>query len=154
MLCDSMEGTLLTCRFPNLILDSCQLALTARLASSPNIVFYDTTESYFRLTANDAVSLTAGIPRDTRISGAYPNPFNSETRIEFTLARPEAVRLALYNLVGQKVRTLETGTFAEGEHTIMWDGLTDAHTQAGTGLYLCRLETSGSVDTRRILLMR
>jgi hypothetical protein len=153
-LCVDSAVTEMSCRFPNATLDSCRVLLIATTVDERRVMCYDTTESLFELTASATQDPSARLPMRPEITKAYPNPFNPETRIAFTLAKPEEVRLAIYNLVGQKVRTLETGTFAEGEHTVMWDGLTDERTQAGTGLYLCRLETSGSVDTRRILLMR
>jgi hypothetical protein len=135
-------------------MDSCRVALTARLVGFHDIVYTDTTASYFQIGSDAAPDPESRVPRDTRITGAYPNPFNPDTRIAFSVAKPGVVTLAIYNLMGQKVRTLETGTISAGEHWVTWDGMTEGHAQAGTGLYLCRLETSGSVDTRRILLMR
>ena len=96
----------------------------------------------------------AELPLTTEISGAYPNPFNPETRIRFTLAAPEVVNMIIYNLAGQRVRTLASGNFAAGEHSVVWDGRTDANIPAGTGLYLCRMTASHSTSTIRLLLLR
>jgi hypothetical protein len=93
-------------------------------------------------------------PLSTDIIEAYPNPFNPETRIRFTLAAPEAVNLTIYNLAGQRVRTLAAESFAAGEHSLVWDGRTDANTPVGTGLYLCRMTTSHTVSTKSLLLLK
>ena len=59
----------------------------------------------------------------------YPNPFNPTTTIAFSLAEKSSVELSIYNIRGQKIKTLVTGMVDSGEHRIEWDG-TGQHEQA------------------------
>ena len=72
----------------------------------------------------------------------FPTPFNAEVVIPFTLARDEAVRLAIYNLAGQSVRVLTEGWLAAGGHRVRWDGRTDAGAEVSSGVYLVVLQTA------------
>ncbi|HEX7070113.1 MAG TPA: T9SS type A sorting domain-containing protein, partial [Rhodothermales bacterium] len=79
----------------------------------------------------------------------YPNPFNPETRIEFRLARPGHVRLAVYDMQGRLVRTLIDGARPAGGH---------AETFSGAGLpsgsYVYRLETQDGQVSRTMILAK
>lgn len=79
----------------------------------------------------------------------YPNPFNSVIKITYSLAAPEMVSLEVYNPAGQRVTTLFSGYRQTGVHTenLNASGLP-------TGLYFVRLEASGEVLTRKVLLMK
>jgi len=79
----------------------------------------------------------------------YPNPFNPSTTIEFTLTRPQDVRLEVYNIKGQLVRVLANGQRSAGTHTVSFnaDNLT-------SGVYLYRLKTGADVVTRKMILVK
>jgi hypothetical protein len=85
----------------------------------------------------------------TSLGQCYPNPFNPTTTIPVTLAREAQVKLAVYDVRGRLVRTLQDGTLPAGEHSFQFqgDGL-------GSGAYLCRLETPQGVMTRRMTLIK
>ncbi|KPL08324.1 hypothetical protein AMJ86_01040 [bacterium SM23_57] len=83
-----------------------------------------------------------------------PNPFNPKTTIRYQLARPVEVTLEIYNLCGQKVRTLVRGKQSVGHHTAVWDGSTDVGRNASSGLYLYRLQAGDFVQTRKMMLIR
>jgi len=83
-----------------------------------------------------------------------PNPFNPSTVIEYSLVAPGPVKLELYNLLGQRVRTLVDEIQPAGNHRIEWDGR-DAGGQAlGSGVYLYRLQSVEGVLTRRMTLVK
>jgi len=79
----------------------------------------------------------------------YPSPFNPSTTIEFTLTRPQDVRLEVYNIKGQLVRVLANGQRSAGTHTVSFnaDNLT-------SGVYLYRLKTGADVVTRKMILVK
>jgi hypothetical protein len=85
---------------------------------------------------------------------SYPNPFNSTTVIPYQVAQPGHVRLAIYNLAGQRVRLLVDGAAEPGSYLAVWNGLDELGREAGTGTYLCALQAGTGRATRALLLMR
>jgi len=83
-----------------------------------------------------------------------PNPFASSTTIRFELAKEQAIRLALYDVVGRRIRLLAEGRSSAGMHTLRWDGRDQAGRGVAAGIYFVRLRTEGRSESRRILLMR
>lgn len=83
-----------------------------------------------------------------------PNPFNPDTRIEFQLLRAGEVRLEVFNLVGQKVRTLLAGELGSGTHSLRFDALDDGGRPLASGVYVYRLESGGQAQSRKMLLVR
>ncbi|MGA9115503.1 MAG: kelch repeat-containing protein [Bacteroidota bacterium] len=84
-----------------------------------------------------------------RILGNYPNPFNPMTNLEFRLSEPGSVSLRVYNLLGEEVALLASGRFGRGTHTVQWDG-----TNHPAGVYLVRLQSGRSAETRKMMLLR
>jgi hypothetical protein len=99
-------------------------------------------------------------PRVSTLAANYPNPFNPATTIVFFLAPPgppelaATVRLSIYDLGGQRVRTLWCGTLADGWHEIRWDGRDETGTGVSSGVYVCRLETPDGALARRLTLLK
>ena len=84
----------------------------------------------------------------------YPNPFNPTTQIRFALPEAASVTLEIYNMLGQKVRTLISGEMQAGFHTMQWDARNDLGQQAVSGVYLYRLQAGSQVRIRRMTLMK
>ena len=85
---------------------------------------------------------------------SYPNPFNDRTIIRYRLDADGPVRLTVYNILGQQVRSLAGDYQRAGDHRIAWDGRDDRGSEAAGGLYLCRLETGGGARTAKLVLLR
>jgi len=95
------------------------------------------------------------LPVAFKLASPYPNPFNPETTISYSIHAPTDVELAVYNALGQRVRTLVQGPMAPGSHSIVWNGVDDAGNQVGTGVYYCRLlSPQGNAPTQRLVLVR
>jgi len=79
----------------------------------------------------------------------FPNPFNPETRILFSIPRDvEKLDLKIYNIRGQLVRRLIPSTpYPAGEHQIVWDGLDERGRPAGSGIFFSRMSTRNSTGT-------
>jgi hypothetical protein len=91
---------------------------------------------------------------DIALEQNYPNPFNPETKIGFTLQGSSEVELCIYNLKGQKVKTLHSGLLEKGHHTLIWDG-TDAHnTSVSSGVYFYKLSSGKFTSTRKMILLK
>jgi M6 family metalloprotease-like protein len=88
-----------------------------------------------------------------RISCA-PNPFGKQTGISYHLPMPGMVELAVYNVAGQKVRTLIKGRQPAGENRITWDGRDESGRKAAAGVYLARLNAAGRSAASKLVLVR
>jgi hypothetical protein len=84
----------------------------------------------------------------------FPNPFNPSTTIRFSLEEASHVRLAVYNVAGQEIRTLMDASCGQGSHSVVWDGR-DAHGRSVTsGVYLYRLAAGERVAIRKMVLAK
>jgi hypothetical protein len=84
----------------------------------------------------------------------YPNPFNPETNIEFSLPKDQDANLVVFNLLGQRVRTLVDGHLGAGNHTAHWDGKNESGGDVPSGIYFYRLYTSEFSQTNKMVLVR
>ncbi len=89
---------------------------------------------------------------------AYPNPFNMNTTIRYSLSNSANVSLDIFNMVGQKVRVLESTEKSAGQHSVTWDGLDDRGSILPSGLFIYRLQIqNGAMPTvlsRKVLLLK
>ncbi len=83
-----------------------------------------------------------------------PNPFSFDTVISFRLPEQSEVELGIYNLSGQRVRTLVSGRLQEGCHSLRWEGKDSEGHLLASGVYLCRLKAGGRVKVQKMLLLR
>jgi hypothetical protein len=93
-------------------------------------------------------------PARTALAGAYPNPFNPRTRIEFDLATEQPVRLEIFDIRGARVRTLVNAVLPAARHTAVWDGRDDAGGSAASGIYFARLVAGDFRDVRKLVLLK
>jgi len=84
----------------------------------------------------------------------YPNPFNPSTTIRYTLASPQSVTLAVFDVGGRLVRSLESGARTAGEHEQRWDGRDNRGRPVASGVYYARLAGETQTLTRKIVLLK
>ncbi len=84
----------------------------------------------------------------------FPNPFNPTTEIRFDIADVSDVRLTVYNLMGQEVRTLAANEMVAGFHTIVWDGLNDNGTPVASGMYFYMLDAGSFHAMKKMVLLK
>ena len=84
----------------------------------------------------------------------YPNPFNPSTTISYQLPAASEMELSIYNLSGQKVRTLVSERQPAGAYTVQWDGRDEAGNLAGSGIYFYQLTAGKFTQTRKAILMK
>ena len=93
-------------------------------------------------------------PAESELHPNTPNPFNASTRIAYRLAASGPVRLEIYNILGQPVRTLVDQTQTAGAYQVTWDSRDRRGTAVAAGIYLTRLTFPGGEKTRRLVLLK
>ena len=94
------------------------------------------------------------LPYDFNLEQNFPNPFNPNTSIAFTLPERADVNLTVYNLLGQKVRTLVDEFRQAGEHTVQWNGHDEADRPLATGVYYYQITAGDRSATRKMVLLK
>ncbi|MCK5052571.1 MAG: carboxypeptidase regulatory-like domain-containing protein [Candidatus Cloacimonetes bacterium] len=85
----------------------------------------------------------------------YPNPFNPTTKISFTTMSIENTELIIYNIKGQKVKTLINSVLENGDHLILWDGNDQNNQPVSSGVYFYQLKIGNKIiDSKRMLLLK
>ncbi len=97
---------------------------------------------------------SAGTPDSYSLSDAYPNPFNPETTIEFSVPTDGYVKVDVYNTAGQLVNSLVDKDLSAGAYKTTWDALTQDGQQASSGVYFYRMEAGDFTDTRSMTLLK
>jgi hypothetical protein len=97
--------------------------------------------------------------KGSKVSGGYsmsnhPNPFNPATEISFSLPERAQVSLVIYNILGEKVKTLVNQTMEAGNYNVTWDSKDEAGNSVASGIYFYRLKTENFDKTMRMLLMK
>jgi hypothetical protein len=94
------------------------------------------------------------LPISFALEQNYPNPFNPSTLIVYSIPRRSFVELAVFNLLGERVATLESAMRGAGEHCVEWDGRDDTGESVASGVYLYRLTAEGQAASRKMLLLK
>ncbi len=107
---------------------------------------------------NDMQSLSSvevkSVPTTFALDQNYPNPFNPTTTIKYQIAKQSDVRLQIYSITGQLVRTITSGVQQPGYYSVIWNGLNNAGEQVSSGVYFYRLETGAFVSMKKMLLLK
>ncbi|MBD3225500.1 MAG: T9SS type A sorting domain-containing protein [Caldithrix sp.] len=93
-------------------------------------------------------------PLTYELAQNFPNPFNPETRIYFEIPNSQQVQLVIYNILGQKVRTLVKDQFNAGRHTINWNGRNDAGQRMPSGVYIYRIKAGSYIDSKKMIMVK
>ena len=83
-----------------------------------------------------------------------PNPFYSSTVISFNLKKEKDITLEIYNIKGQRIKTLYKGNSTAGEHNVTWNGTDENNKKVSTGIYFYKLITPEKILSKKMLLMR
>jgi hypothetical protein len=94
------------------------------------------------------------VPSTYVLENNFPNPFNPLTNIRYGVPRRSYVTLAVYDILGRKVRTLVVGESQAGTFTVRWDGRSDDGRTVSSGVYFSRLVSEGFAVTKKMMLVR
>nr|MEE4269705.1 C25 family cysteine peptidase [Candidatus Krumholzibacteria bacterium] len=99
-------------------------------------------------------SAVGDLPSTLTLLGNYPNPFNPQTMISFSLPADQDLSLGVYSVRGRLVRSLLQGRQAAGVHRVLWNGQDSRGQAVASGVYFYRLETGGQVLTGKMMLTK
>lgn len=130
-----------------------EVLFNVEVRDDSNAVAVDT----IHITVNPVVGinpLSSEIPTDFSLKQNYPNPFNPNTTIAFQVAKTEKVTLTVYNLLGQRIRTLVDKHLEPGNYRAVWDGLNDRGYQMGSGVYIYRMSAGDFLQIKKMILLK
>ena len=108
--------------------------------------------------SNDAIAeVDAGgipLPLVTELNGNYPNPFNPDTNIKFSIHEAGDVRIDIFNSKGQKIRTLVNKYLSINFYNMVWDGKDNNGVNVSSGVYFYKMDAGRYTSTKKMILMK
>ena len=135
-------------RFADSLPDCTLTSFQLNIFSNNYLCWIDTLEILINVPAS-SVGPDQGGPKEFALCQNYPNPYNPNTQIEFSLPKSAQVKLEIFNAQGRLVTTLANQRFEQGNHELIFDG----HDYP-SGLYVYRLTTPDFVQQRKMILMK
>lgn len=117
----------------------------------------DSRQTDYRLLVSTITSVSdksLNVPKTFVLRQNYPNPFNPTTLIRYEIPQPVQVTLAIYNLLGERVRTLVDAQEPTGMKQVTWDGRNERGRRVSSGVYVYRLEAGEFRMAKRLVLMK
>jgi len=93
-------------------------------------------------------------PTYTQLKYNYPNPFNPETQIHFSLAKDTNVRLEIYNIKGELVKNLINQQLPSGQHHTVWNGTNSTNQAVSSGVYFYKMDTPEYSSVKKMILLK
>jgi len=84
----------------------------------------------------------------------YPNPFRSDTNIDYVLPNKGTACIEIYNIKGHRIKSLDNGEKAAGQHTISWDGKDSFGKPCASGVYFCKMQYNNKSISKKLILMK
>jgi len=99
-------------------------------------------------------AITEALPETYSLSVNYPNPFNPTTTVQYAVPEVSHVTIEVYNMLGQKVRTVLDEVKTAGYHTVQWDGRNESGETVSSGTYLYKMRSGEFVETQKMVLTK
>ena len=115
---------------------------------------YEVSVSIGMSVGESGVDIPEGVPGVFALHQNYPNPFNPVTSIRFDIPELSFARMEIYNLLGQRVRTLFHGAVEPGYHITQWDGKNDNGEELPSGMYLYKLHAGSYIAMEKLVLLK
>lgn len=142
-------------------LTSTSFMLALDKSGHPHISYYDSQKGSLKYIVNPVLTeVESQFGHDGKLPDAfilyqnYPNPFNPTTVIRFELPVSNNVTVNIYNILGQRVKTLVDDYIYSGSHIINWDGKNDFGVTVSSGIYFCRMEAGKFIKTIKLMMLR
>jgi hypothetical protein len=137
---------------PNTPSSHCRIRISDLTDGNPS----DISDAVFVISESRAIDVKDSdiIPQDFVCHQNYPNPFNPETNIRFQIPNNSTVKLLIYNVLGEKVRTLVNEYMGAGNHNITWNSRDENGQHVPSGTYIYRIQAADWTDTRKMILLK
>ena len=106
------------------------------------------------LQCGDATGAASIEPKATFLTDSYPNPFNPNTTIHFTIGEPQHVNIAVYDVNGKLVKTLTDEQLREGQHRVSWNGDNSRGERVSSGVYFISMSAKDFRQSRQVVLVK
>ena len=94
------------------------------------------------------------IPEVFALHNNYPNPFNPITNIGYDVPEVSDIRIDIYNLAGQKIRTLVSREHQPGRYKVQWNATNEFGSPVASGMYIYKIHAKNFVSVKKLLLMK
>ncbi len=103
---------------------------------------------------NGNIHGTPEIPLQTGIKTIYPNPFNPQATVSFGIQEAGNVNLTIYNIKGEKVKSIYNGYLEKGTYRCLWNGKDEANTNCSSGIYFVRMTSAAGISNKKVVLSK
>ena len=94
------------------------------------------------------------VPKGFLLYQNFPNPFDSETAINYQIPKPSRIVISIYDILGQKIRTLVQQRQQEGFYTVSWDGKDNSGRPATSGIYFYKVDSEQFFEIKKMIVLR
>ncbi|MEJ2637200.1 MAG: PKD domain-containing protein, partial [Calditrichia bacterium] len=124
-----------------------------------NLIIPDSNYTQHDVVANwsDITSIhdiSSNVPAEFSLKQNYPNPFNPTTRIAFEIPEVSHVVISIFDILGNKVKTVANAKYQPGLHSVVWDGRDDKGIPVTSGVYLIKMQAGQFASVKKMLLMK
>jgi hypothetical protein len=138
--------------------DTLAVGNTISKAQGPFIFSFGT----YKITPRDLADVGVGVAVENnnnlaysyKLKQNYPNPFNPTTHVAFQIPETKRVNISIYNILGQKVRTLASRKFTPGSHVMIWNGKNENGATVPSGAYFLRMEAGDFTSVKKMLFLK
>jgi len=115
---------------------------------------YSSIQLLYDFTTDIQTDHESDIPKNFGLVQNYPNPFNGQTNIEYRISTQSIVKLEIFNILGQKIKTLIEEEKSPGYFTISWDGKNNFGDSMNSGIYFIKLSADKFTETKKMTLLK
>ncbi|MCK4386197.1 MAG: T9SS type A sorting domain-containing protein [candidate division Zixibacteria bacterium] len=123
-------------------------------SNMPDTIFIDAEGNVSDVRCIEDWTEEEGRPTTFLLSQNYPNPFNPVTNFKFTVPEASCVKIEIFNILGQKVKTLVDEDMRAGVFIVDWDGKDERGVEVSSGIYFYRMTAGDFSDTKRMVLLK
>jgi flagellar hook assembly protein FlgD len=102
----------------------------------------------------NAIQPAQAHPTEFALEQNYPNPFNPTTQIAFSVPADNHIRLDIYNVRGERIRSLADSRYSAGHYKVVWNGKNDTGNPVPSGIYIYQLRTDAGTFSKTMLLLK
>ncbi len=117
-----------------------------------------TTENEFEIedviAANSNEYISVHVPKDYALLNSYPNPFNPNVTLSYFLPSDTYLTLAIFSMTGEKITSLSSGYFQQGNYQSVWNGMDTYGNDVSSGIYIARLQTGNEAISQKVTLLK